>query len=186
MIESMFRVVCYVAFGVILEWFFVILSKVIDGKIRGNDIYLEGHTYLWMAPVYGVLLLFIFEPVFGLISGWNIIFRYIVWAISFTFFEGFAGFMYEKLIGFCPWDYSQSKWKIFKNGYTKYSLIPLWGLAGLLIEMYSKLIIYLSPMVSQYIVNNAFLFIIVSFIAGFIFCILLIIAIYRNIMKHIS
>lgn len=146
------RFLGYVMFGFFMEVCFVALSKIIDGKIRGKDIYLEGHTYLWMIPIYGVLLLFVFEPLHSLIYSWNVIVRWIVWAITFTFFEGLAGYCYDKILGFCPWDYSKSKWKVFKNGYTKWSLLPQWGIAGLIIEGYSIMLIKVSgPMWNEYL-----------------------------------
>ena len=132
--DIIIRFLGYIGFGFVMEMTFVALSKVIDGKIRGRDIYLEGHTYLWMAPIYGTLLLFIFEPVYSLIASWHPFFRFLIWSITFTFFEGLFGYIYDKILGFCPWDYSSSKFKIFKNGYTKWTLIPQWGIAGLFIE----------------------------------------------------
>lgn len=141
------RFLAYAGMGVVLEVFFVALSKLIDGKIRGRDIYLEGHTYLWMIPIYGILLLFIFEPVHAFIMNWNIIVKWFIWAMTFTFFEAASGFGYDKLLGFCPWDYSQSKWKMFKKGYTKWSLVPLWGMAGLFIEGYSYALVHSSDLI---------------------------------------
>lgn len=142
----------YVMFGFFMEVFFVMMSKFIDGKIRGKEIYLEGHTYLWMAPVYGILFIGIFEPVHALISNFDMVFRWVIWGVSFTFFEGLFGYIYDKILGFCPWDYSGSKWKVFKNGYTKWSLIPLWGIAGLIIEGYSTILIkYSGPIWNTYV-----------------------------------
>lgn len=139
------RFMGYVMFGFFMEVCFVAISKIIDGKIRGRDVYLEGHTYLWMVPVYGFLLLLIFEPVHGLIENWNILARWFIWAITFTYFEALAGYIYDKILGFCPWDYSESKYKMFKRGYTKWTLLPQWGIAGLVIELYSRALIKVSP-----------------------------------------
>lgn len=139
--DLLIRFFGYIGFGFVMEMTFVALSKVIDGKIRGRDIYLEGHTYLWMAPVYGFLLLFIFEPVHSLTMNIYPLFRFIIWAITFTFFEALCGWIYDKKLGFCPWDYSGSKFKMFKRGYTKWTLIPQWGIAGLFIEGYSYMLI---------------------------------------------
>jgi hypothetical protein len=143
-----FRFWAYVFFGLIMEVIVVAsgdFSKVAHdiikhGKIEKEDERFEGKTYLWMIPIYGILILFLFEPLYKLINDWNIIFRYLVWSIGFTFFEGLSGWIYNKLIGFCPWDYSGSKWKVFKNGYTKWSLLPVWGIAGIIIEFYSLFI----------------------------------------------
>jgi uncharacterized membrane protein len=142
--EYLFRILHYATFGFTLEVLFVALSKIADGDITAEDRYLKGSTYLWMIPIYGILLPFIFEPVRDITSEWNILFRFISWAVMITFFEGLVGWIYDKTLGFCPWDYSKSKYKVFDRGYTKWTLVPAWGVAGLVLEKYSDLLIRLS------------------------------------------
>jgi len=66
--------------------------------------------------------------------------------LAFSFSEVAWGWILDKSIGFYPWDYyAQSKYKVFKRGYTLWTLVPQWGLAGLFLEVYSDLLRYLSP-----------------------------------------
>lgn len=150
-IQSIFKFISYVFFGFTMEICFVAIAHLLDGKITNEDKRLTGKTYLWMIPIYGFLLLFPFEISFKLIHEWPIYFRFIFWAITFTFFEGISGWGYDRWLGFCPWDYSDSKFKVHPSGYTKWTLLPAWGIAGLIIEQYSKLIVYLSYYVPVYI-----------------------------------
>jgi len=140
-VDVLIRFFSYIGFGFFMEVTFVAISKIVDGKIKGRDIYLEGHTYLWMAPIYGFLLLFVFEPVHALTINIHPLFRFVIWSITFTFFEALSGWLYDMKLGFCPWDYSKSKFKMFKRGYTKWNLVPQWGIAGLFIEGYSHMLI---------------------------------------------
>lgn len=149
-IEFLYRFCSYVMFGFTLEIFFVAISNIADGSIKGRDKYLEGKTYLWMVPIYGFLLTLLFEPMSINLMNYGILTRYIIYGFMITVFEGLTGLIYDKLLGFCPWDYSNSKWKLHPRGYTKVTLIPAWGVAGLIIEKYSELLLYLSPFVSNF------------------------------------
>ncbi len=144
-----FRFWAYVFFGFAMEIKVTALSKVTDGDITEEDKNLHGYISLWMIPVYGILLLFIFEFVHGYIETWNFVFRYIVWCLSFTAFEALAGWFYDKVLHVRPWDYRKDWGSIF-NGYTKLTYIPLWGIAGLIIEQYSRLLIFLTPYACDY------------------------------------
>lgn len=138
--EYLFRIFHYATFGFSLEVVFVAITNVVDGNITKEDRRLKGSTYLWMLPIYGLMLPFIFEPVYGIIADWYVPFRFISWAVLITAAEGLSGWAYDKVLGFCPWDYSQSRWKIFDRGYAKWTLVPAWGLAGLVLEKYSDLL----------------------------------------------
>ena len=76
-----------------------------------------------------------------------------MWAVAFTICEIIGGFIYQKVLGFYPWDYyKESKYKIFKDGYSLWTLIPCWGVAGIVLEKYVKLITFLS----QHLTNFSF------------------------------
>ena len=142
--EYLFRIFHYATFGFSMEVLLVAITHVVDGKITKEDKLLKGSTYLWMIPIYGILLPFVFEPLRSITSDWFLIARFFSWAVLITFFEGLTGWIYDKTLGFCPWDYSKSKYKIFERGYTKWTLVPAWGIAGLVLERYSDLLIKLS------------------------------------------
>ncbi len=150
LIILLFKFCAYVMFGFTMEVFFVAISNVADGSISGRDKYLEGKTYLWMVPVYGFLLLFVLEPLIAKVASYGILSRFAVYGVAIAFFEGLTGFVYDKLLGFCPWDYSSSKWKVHPRGYTKLTIIPAWGVAGLVIEKFTGLLQYLAPFAKNY------------------------------------
>jgi len=150
LLGSLFKFYAYVFFGLIMEVKFTAISNIIDGKITEEDKKMKGYVPLWMIPVYGLLLTFVFEPVyFYLIYDLNFILRYIIWCITISGFEALSGFLYDKYMNLRPWDYRGTYGSIL-NGYTKWTLIPLWGIAGLFIEQYVKLINFLTPSAIEY------------------------------------
>ncbi|MDO8493848.1 MAG: hypothetical protein Q7S68_00730, partial [Deltaproteobacteria bacterium] len=67
-----------------------------------------GYTFLWMIPIYG-LLIFI-EPTSILLADWPLWLRGFVYLGGFWIAEYVTGFLIKNLTGYCPWDYSYSKW----------------------------------------------------------------------------
>jgi hypothetical protein len=62
--------------------------------------------------------------------------------------ESAWGFIYDMILGFYSWDYyAESSYRVFSRGYTLWTLVPFWGVAGLVMEVYSDLMIHLSPAV---------------------------------------
>ena len=149
-LEFLFRSFGYVMFGFFLEIFYAVtgIEKSVGAKIprRVPRKYLEGFVSLYMIPIHGLGMYFGFEPLFGLIADWNIVLRFLVWAVTITAAEAIGGYIYQKILGFYSWDYYRlSPYKVFKDGYTLWTLLPQWGLAGLIMEKYSLLLQYLTP-----------------------------------------
>ena len=154
-IEYLFRFVAYVFFGLVLEMVFAVdgidraMGKPVPRRVPKK--YLEGFVSLYMIPLHGLGLLFFFEPVHDIIADWVLPARFCVWALVFTTGEIVWGWVLDKTLGFYSWDYyARSKYKVFKRGYTLWTLVPLWGVAGLIVEQYSGLVRYLSPHVVDY------------------------------------
>ena len=151
LVQLLFKFIMYAVFGLSLETVFSVAGI---GRVSGVEIqrrtpkkYLEGFVSLYMIPVHGLGVL-AFEAVFRSIQHWSIFFRYIVWCLLITGAEALAGFIYDRIFGFYSWDYyAQSKYKVFRRGYTLWTLLPLWGIAGLLLEGYVKIVNYVSPAV---------------------------------------
>lgn len=113
--------------------------------------YLEGFVSLYMIPIHGLGMFFGFEWLASLISDQHFILRYLIWSLLFTSTEAITGKIYELTLGFYPWDYyKESRFKVFKGGYTLWTLIPLWGVAGMLLEKFSSLLIYLTPSIRAF------------------------------------
>lgn len=142
-------------FSYVLTGFFLEVVGAADGidRVLGFPVarrvpkkYLEGFVSLYMAPLHGFGMLFAFEPVHDLIRGWFVGFRFVAWAVLFAACEAAWGFVLDKTLGFYTWDYyAQSRYRVFPRGYTLWTLLPVWGVVGLLLEVWSDLLRHLSP-----------------------------------------
>jgi hypothetical protein len=155
LIGMAFRCTGYVLFGLSLEVIF---------SMRGIDLalgfpvprrvparYLEGFVSAYMIPLHGLGLLLAFEPTHALIRDWFIGLRFAVWALFITSGEVLWGIVLKKVLGFYTWDYyAQSRFRVFGGGYTLWTLIPMWGLAGLLLEVFSDLLLHLTPQATAF------------------------------------
>ena len=147
--SALFRVVAYIAFGLVMEIGFTAISALLDGKITSEDKRLRGVVSLYMIPVYGLLLLAMFEPAYCLMSRaevpWYL--RAGIWAVLITGTEACCGWLYAYFLKIKPWDYSRCKDRIFPGGYARWAYVPLWGAAGLALEAYVAFIVMLSAYV---------------------------------------
>ena len=146
----LFRFTLYVMFGLCMEVLFAAHGiEVVLGyrlKRRVPRKYLEGFVSLTMIPLHGLGILFLFEPGLAVIGELHIGFRFVIYAGGFTLMEAAYGWLCHKVLGFYSWDYyKESRFRIFKGGYTLWTLVPLWGIAGILLESYSQLVQHLSP-----------------------------------------
>jgi len=147
----LFEFVAYVFFGLSLEIIFSVtgIELTLGYKLKKQTPhrYLEGFVSLYMIPIHGFGVLFGVKNIYFIIHDYHIVLRFLIWSILISGTEVLTGYLYHKTIGFYPWDYyKNSKWKVFKEGYTLWTLIPLWGIAGLILEKYISLIIKLSSL----------------------------------------
>lgn len=154
-VAVLFRFIAYVMFGLVTETLFAIdgIDRVLGYHVerRVPRKYLEGFVSIYMIPLHGLGVLLLFEPGAALIADLHLGLRFLIYALGITAMEAAWGFFLDKTFGFYTWDYyEKSKFKVFKRGYTLYSLIPFWGAAGLLLEVYTGLVLYLSPHVVVY------------------------------------
>ncbi len=158
-IQSCFRIVAYVMFGFSMEVIFAVtgIDRMLGYRLerRVPRKYLEGWVSLWMAPLHGLGVFFVVEPVFDVIALWPWPARYLVWCAVFSLAEVAYGWLCDKVLGFHTWDYyAKSRFRIHKRGYSLWTLVPAWGIAGLLIEVYSGLLRHLSPHVSAFFLGG--------------------------------
>ncbi len=159
LVAWLFRGISYIMSGFFLEVFYAVtgIERSVGAPIprRVPKKYLEGFVSLYMIPIHGIGMLIGFEPMMQLMLDWHVLFRFVVYAVSFTVCEAIGGYVYDKLLGFYSWDYyALSPYKVFKRGYTLWTLVPQWGIAGLLLEQYAKLLQYLSPYVVSYFLGK--------------------------------
>lgn len=150
-----FRLGGYVLFGLTLEVLFSMhgIDLMLGYKVKRRVPfkYLEGFTSAYMIPLHGLGLLFGFEFLHAAIHDWFIGLRFVIWAGLITSCEVAWGVFLNKTLGFYSWDYyAESRFKVFKGGYTLWTLIPMWGVAGLLLEVYADLLIHLTPHAVQF------------------------------------
>ena len=153
-----FRFVLYAFFGLTLEMVFSVLGieRALGYRLKRRvpRKYLEGFVSLYMIPLHGLGLLFLFEPVREAILGWHVVFRFLTYAVLISFAEVAWGWFLLKVRGFYPWDYyAKSKYKMFKRGYTLWTLVPQWGIAGMILEVYAGLLLYLSPHAVEFLTS---------------------------------
>ena len=109
---------------------------------RGERLRLEGHTYLWMLPIYGSAAL-LFEPVHDAVRALHVLLRGAIYAIGIFAVEYAAGFLLKRATGACPWDYSYARTSV--SGYIRLDYAPVWFCFGLLLERAHDTITAITP-----------------------------------------
>ena len=109
-------------------WCMEILFTSLGGLLRG-DLLLNGHTSIWMFPIYGCAALI--KPLYHLIRGLPTAVRGSIYSIAILTGEYISGSLLKKH-DCCPWDYSRAKLNI--RGVIRLDYAPLWMGAGLLFE----------------------------------------------------
>lgn len=89
-----------------------------------------GQTSLWMFPIYGMAVLL--EPVCLLLRDFPLWIRGGVYMFCIFAGEYATGSGLRRLVGVCPWDYSQSIYNV--NGIIRMDYAPAWFVVGLAFE----------------------------------------------------
>ncbi|MGI6093254.1 MAG: hypothetical protein GX348_04700 [Veillonellaceae bacterium] len=119
------RFIIYGLLGWCLEVIWTGLGSLLSGDVR-----LTAKTYLWMFPIYGLVILF--EPVHDAIRFWPVWQRGLIWMLLCFTVEYLTGWMLQSMLGTAPWDYSQAVLNI--HGLIRLDYAPAWFGAGLLFE----------------------------------------------------
>lgn len=98
-------------------------------SLKRRQLSLQGHTSLWMFPIYGSACFF--APVFRALRMLPLLIRGSVYALSIFIGEYMSGY-FLSLKKVCPWSYRRSPWRI--RDLIRLDYFPLWFLAGLLFE----------------------------------------------------
>lgn len=118
----------FIIYG-LLGWFLEIVWTGL-GSLLSGDVRLTAKTYLWMFPIYGLVIFF--EPLHDLIRFRPVWMRGLVWMVSFFVMEYITGWMLRSVVGTAPWDYSQAFFNV--HGLIRLDYAPVWFAAGLLFE----------------------------------------------------
>jgi len=100
------------------------------GSLLKGDIKLTARTYIWMFFIYGLAIFL--EPIHRGMGNSNIILRGGLYTILIFIIEYSTGWALRRVLGVCPWDYSDSAFSV--NGLIRLDYAPVWFMAGLLFE----------------------------------------------------
>lgn len=123
------RAVVYGVVGVAGE---IVFTGAREGVLR-REPKLEGHSYVWMLPIYGLAAL-LFEPAHAVVRGrpwWQ---RAAVYSVGIMGVEYATGMALRRGTGVVPWDYTGHSRFALPGGAVRLDYAPLWGVAGLALE----------------------------------------------------
>ena len=112
-----------------MEVVFTAACQQLDGS---GDRKLQGHTYLWMLPLYGLAAV-LFDPVHRRVAQHHAAARGAAYATAFIGVEYASGALLRRFTGVCPWDYT-GRSRFVVDGVTRLDYAPLWAVAGLGVE----------------------------------------------------
>lgn len=100
------------------------------GSLLGGDLTMPARTYIWMFPIYGLMILL--EPIHDNIRSAPVAIRGGVYTILIFAIEYTTGGLLKELLGSCPWDYGAEPYSI--GGIITLRFIPVWFIGGLIFE----------------------------------------------------
>ena len=109
-------------------WCMEILFTSLGGLLRG-DLLLNGHTSIWMFPIYGLAA--VIGPLSVRLRHWPVLLRGCFYGAGIMLVEFISG-SFLRLFSLCPWDYSRTPYSIF--GLVRLDYFPVWVTAGLIFE----------------------------------------------------
>lgn len=118
----------FIIYGLI-GWFLEIIWTGL-GSLLSGDVRLTSTTYLWMFPIYGLVVLF--EGLHENIRPHPYWARGLFWMVLFFTVEYLTGWLIRSLVGTAPWDYSQAFFQV--DGLIRLDYAPVWFAGGLLFE----------------------------------------------------
>jgi uncharacterized membrane protein len=124
------RAAAYALLGTVTE----VVFTAIEGTLRRStrSAHLQGHTYLWMPPIYGLCAV-LYEPLHDRLRTVPVAQRASLYAAGFLGVEYLAGRLIERVAGVIPWDYTgRSRFEV--HGATRLDYAPLWAAAGIALE----------------------------------------------------
>ncbi|MFA6238033.1 MAG: hypothetical protein WC635_11940 [Bacteriovorax sp.] len=125
--------------GITVEIFFTAIYDLALHTNRGLS--LEGHSYIWMFPLYGLTAL-TFPPLIKFLDAFKWWGRGVVFGLGILVVEYISGALLRHFTGTCPWEYKQG---LHINGLIRLDFYPLWVVFGSGVEV---IISWLHPRVS--------------------------------------
>lgn len=121
----------FIVFG-ILGVFGEVVFTSIQGAIRERSFRLQGFSFLWMIPIYGLLAV-LFLPIADAIARWPWPLRGIVYMLGIYLVEYLTGTLLTRIVGRHIWEYKD---RFNLHGQITLKHAPIWFAVGLLVERY--------------------------------------------------
>ena len=129
----------FISFG-ILGVFGEVVYTSLKALIRERSLRLQGRSYLWMFPIYGLIAL-LFDPAHRFMSAWSWPLRGLGYMVVIFAVEYLAGALLERITGDHVWHY---KGRYNLHGHIQLAHAPVWFAVGLLVERYYPQMLALS------------------------------------------
>ena len=100
------------------------------GSLFSGDYSLSGYSSLWMFLIYGSVVFF--EPIVDAVCTHSLWARGFIYVTLIFAVEFFSGYLLRRLVGSCPWNYSQARFNI--QGLIRLDYAPAWIIAGFAFE----------------------------------------------------
>jgi uncharacterized membrane protein len=129
-------------------WCGEVMFTALTESLPRRDWRLQGTSYLWMFPIYGLLAI-LYEPVHDLIRDlpwWG---RAVIWALGFTTVELVSGWLIAHFFGRCPWDYEAAGKRFAINPYIRWDFFVVWAVIGLALEPVHDFLVQITPAIEQ-------------------------------------
>jgi hypothetical protein len=125
--------------GITVEIFFTAIYDIVNHTNKGLT--LEGHSYIWMFPLYGITALAfpLLTKALHRFHWWG---RGLLYGVGILIIEYISGAALRHYTGSCPWEYKEG---MHINGLIRLDFYPLWVLFGVGVE---AVINWLHPRVS--------------------------------------
>jgi uncharacterized membrane protein len=124
------RALAYGLLGWSAEIVFTAAQNLLHRQTR--DARLAGHSYLWMAPIYGLCAV-LYEPAHDLLRRLPVAQRGAAYASGIMAVEYASGRLIHRATGVIPWDYT-GRSPLAIRGAVRLDYAPVWAAAGLALE----------------------------------------------------
>ncbi|HCT65530.1 MAG TPA: hypothetical protein DIC60_09760 [Lachnospiraceae bacterium] len=121
----MITFIYYGLIGFIMEVLWTGLGSFING-----DLTMKSTTSIWMFFIYGLAVFL--QPLFILLEGLPIVLRGMIYMVLIFSAEYATGYLLERSIGRCPWDYGNGNFSIY--GLIRLDYAPVWFVVGIFYE----------------------------------------------------
>jgi len=123
--KPMITFIYYGLIGFIMEVLWTGLGSFING-----DLTMKSTTSIWMFFIYGLAVFL--QPLFILLEGLPIVLRGVIYMVLIFSAEYATGYLLERSIGRCPWDYGNGSFSIY--GLIRLDYAPVWFAVGIFYE----------------------------------------------------